>query len=357
MTSSSIGSDVAARAAQFAAAQPRASAGNLNAVQAARSDLVRRLIGDASAFAMPRNPWASLIGIGLVAHAWAMIGGAVALFAWLPHPLTALLAVMLIGSRQLGLAILMHDGAHRALARPARFNDWLSDWFCALPLLFATAPYRRYHLKHHAFTQQDNDPDLSLSAPFPITWKSLGRKVWRDLSGQTGLKQRAQQFLGAWRGEGGLGFVGSLKHFLATLGPGLVAQAVLLAVCALVFHWAYYFAFWLLPLLTWNMLVTRIRNIAEHAMVPNDDDPLRNARTTKASWWERIFLAPYWVNYHLEHHLLMHVPCYRLPRLHKKLAAAGVTRDMELAGGYWAVLRKACTPPPHPPVGADLSAA
>ena len=326
-----------------------------NPVQEARAQLVQQVLArEVPALRMPPNPWASLMGAGLILHAWLIIGGAMALFAWLPHPATALLAVMLIGSRQLGLAILMHDGAHRALARPAALNDWLSDWLCAYPVLLATAPYRRYHLKHHAFTQQDNDPDLSLSAPFPISWKSLGRKIWRDLSGQTGLKQRAQQFRSAWQGGGGLGFGGSLKHFLATLGPGLLVQAVLLALCAALFHWAYYFAFWVAPLLTWNMLVTRMRNIAEHAMVPDDDDPLRNARTTKTSWWERLFLAPYWVNYHLEHHLLMHVPCYRLPRLHAKLAAAGLTQSMELADGYWAVLRTACSAPPHQGMSGGL---
>jgi fatty acid desaturase len=49
--------------------------------------------------------------------------------------------------------------------------------------------------------------------------------------------------------------------------------------------------------------VARLRSIAEHAVVPDDDDPLRNTRTTAAGPLARAFLAPYWVNYHLEHHL------------------------------------------------------
>ena len=51
-------------------------------------------------------------GVALIVHAWALILGAIALVAWWPNPLTYLLAVAIIGSRQLGLAILMHDGAH-----------------------------------------------------------------------------------------------------------------------------------------------------------------------------------------------------------------------------------------------------
>ena len=38
-----------------------------------------------------------------------------ALFVWWPNPLTFVLAVMVIGARQLGLAILMHDAAHGLL--------------------------------------------------------------------------------------------------------------------------------------------------------------------------------------------------------------------------------------------------
>ena len=61
-------------------------------------------------------------GLALVAHAWAVILGSIALVAVFPNPLTYMLAVMLIGSRQLGLAILMHDGAHRCLSRNEERN-------------------------------------------------------------------------------------------------------------------------------------------------------------------------------------------------------------------------------------------
>ncbi len=83
--------------------------------------------------------------------------------------------------------------------------------------------------------------------------------------------------------------------------------------------WWAYPLLWLLPLVTWMMVITRIRNIAEHAVVPDSADPLRNTRTTHAGFLERLFIAPYYVNYHLEHHLLFYVPCYNLPRVHRIL--------------------------------------
>jgi fatty acid desaturase len=101
--------------------------------------------------------------------------------------------------------------------------------------------------------------------------------------------------------------------------------------------------FWVLPLITYHMAITRLRNIAEHAVVLDNDDPYRNARTTLASPLARLFLAPYWVNYHVEHHLLMHVPCYRLRAMHKALLAAGYGDKMEIAPNYLTVLSKACS--------------
>ena len=109
--------------------------------------------------------------------------------------------------------------------------------------------------------------------------------------------------------------------------------------------WWAYPLLWLVPLFTWQMVITRIRNIAEHAVVPDSHDPLRNTRTTHANFLERLFIAPYYVNYHLEHHLLFYIPCYNLPRVHRIPRIARRRRALspfrqESAGG---VTRITCT--------------
>jgi fatty acid desaturase len=288
-----------------------------------------------------RVEWKS---IGLIAHAWAVILGSIALVAVFPNPLTYLLAVLLIGSRQLGLFILMHDGAHGCLSRDETRNMALSQWFCAYPVFADTIAYRRYHLAHHAHTQQDNDPDLVLSAAFPITKASYRRKFWRDLTGQTGYQQRKAQLLNAL-GDPAWPLAQRMRHFREKLGPQIVANGVLLAGLTLAGVWWAYPLLWLVPLLTWLMVITRIRNIAEHAVVPDSNDPLRNTRTTKANLIERIFIAPYFVNYHLEHHLLFYVPCYNLPKVHAILMRGPHAARMEVRQGYLSVLRLATAKP------------
>lgn len=284
-----------------------------------------------------------LRGISVVAHAWIVIFGSMAVVAAFPNPLTYIAAIAIIGARQLGLAILMHDGAHGILTRHLKLNNFLSQWLCAYPMLAETGAYRRYHLKHHAHTQQPEDPDLILSAPFPITRKSFRRKMIRDLTGQTGYQQRKAQIVNAW-GKADLSFAQHVAHYGQKLGRATAFQLGLFALLALAGHWTFFFTLWLLPMLTWQQVITRIRNIAEHAMV-DANDPFRNARTTQTNFLERVFIAPYWVNYHVEHHLMMWVPCYNLPMARRFLIANGYGERIESKPGYASVLRMATSKP------------
>jgi fatty acid desaturase len=269
-----------------------------------------------------------------VAANWGLVFAAMALVAWRPNPLTVLGALFVIGARQLGCAVLMHEASHRTLFSHRRVNDLVGQWLCAYPVWSDLEAYRPYHLQHHAHTGTPRDPDLGLVRPFPITRASLRRKIWRDLSGRTGVKfARAafQRTFRRWRDP---------HARRAAIGVA-VSNGVLLAGLAALGH-AELYLLWAGAWLTTNTLLTRIRAIAEHALTPDADDPLGNTRTTLARWWERLLIAPNRVNYHLEHHLLMTVPHYHLPRLHALLRERGVlARACVEPGGYGAVLRRA----------------
>ena len=66
---------------------------------------------------------------------------------------------------------------------------------------------------------------------------------------------------------------------------------------------------------------------------------------TRAGFLARLFIAPYYVNYHLEHHLLFYVPCYNLPRVHRMLGGSRFAGRMEVQPSYAAVLRLATAKP------------
>jgi fatty acid desaturase len=272
---------------------------------------------------------------------WGLVGLSFALVAAFPNPLSIVVAIAVIGSRQLGLAILMHDAAHRALLRNRSWNDWVGNWLCAYPVWNDVHPYRKYHLQHHAKTWTSEDPDLELATPFPISRASLKRKVWRDLSGQTGWKRFLailNRDLGRSRGRVRRDFGAGLQ----ALHGLVITNAVLLGLLTLFGHPALYLL-WVVAWFTTYSLVMRIRSIAEHAMVPDITAELRNTRTTLARWWERLLIAPNRVNFHLEHHLLMTVPHYNLPRLHRMLRSRDVLADACVADGYWSVLSLAAS--------------
>jgi fatty acid desaturase len=272
---------------------------------------------------------------------WGLVGASFALVAAWPNPLTIVVALFVIGSRQLGFAILMHDAAHRALLGSRYWNDWVGNWLCGYPVWNDVHPYRKYHLQHHAKTWTAEDPDLELANPFPITRASLKRKIWRDLSGQTGWKRFLailNRDLGRSRGPVRRDFGAGMQ----ALWGVVITNLVLLGLLAAFGHPALYLL-WVVAWFTTYSLVMRIRSIAEHAMVPDVANELRNTRTTVASGWERLLIAPNRVNFHLEHHLLMTVPHYNLPRLHRMLKSRGVLDDACVTKGYRAVLELAAS--------------
>jgi fatty acid desaturase len=277
------------------------------------------------------SAWRSWLSIGIN---WSVTFGAMAMVAVWPNPLSVVLSLFLIGARQLGCAALMHEAAHRALFRNRALNDWAGNWLCAYPIWSDLERYRPYHLQHHAKTGTDEDPDIGLVRPFPITGASLRRKIWRDLSGQTGRKfavAATRRTFGRWRTDP--------VARRAAIGV-TVTNALLLGVLALAGHPALYLL-WAGAWLTTHTLVTRIRSIAEHALTPDAADPLRNTRTVLPRWWERIFIVPNRLNFHLEHHLLMTVPHYRLATLHRLLAARGLLEGACIDRGYGVVLARA----------------
>lgn len=282
-------------------------------------------------------------GISLIIHAWLVVFICISIYYLFPNIFTFLLAVILIGGRQLGLAILMHEGAHGLINNKVKTNDFISQWLCAFPVWLDTYGYRHYHLSHHRHTQKEDDPDIGLSKPFPVSKSSFTRKVLRDLLGISGLQQRYELIfnilLNKQVSKDTTKNITGFKSKNTLLGIIFSNILIFIIILSLFGSWWFYFAFWLLPLFTFYQLFLRIRNIAEHAGVNSDCDDFNNARTTYANTIERALVAPYYVNYHLEHHLLMFVPCYKLKKAHETLLNKGYKDKMEIKPHYISLLK------------------
>lgn len=289
-----------------------------------------------------------LMGAWAVMSTWAVIAACFALLAIWPNPLTFVLAVIVLGGRQLALAILAHEAAHRTLFRTPWLNDRVGDWICARPIWNDVPRYREHHLQHHAHTGTDLDPDMTLVRPLPVTRRSLAKKFLRDLSGQTGLRRMAAQFLmevGVFKytvaaeverlPQEGRGFSDYLRDGLRNMSGFLLAQAAIaavLAACGVL--WIY--SAWAVAYLTTFSLYIRVRSMAEHACTEDSPDMFRNTRSTRAGLVARWTVAPWNVNLHLEHHVMASVPWFRLPQMHALMRARGAA---PVSPGYGDVLR------------------
>jgi fatty acid desaturase len=266
----------------------------------------------------------------LVLHAWGTIAAAMALYAVWPSTVTLVVAVVIVGARQLGLTVLVHEAAHWRLFRRPRANDRVARWLCAYPVGGELSLYRRRHHLHHRHTQQPDDPDLALTARLPVPRTRLWWDALCDLVGFT-----AGARVAGWSGW----TEGPSAAWRRIRGP-FVSNLALLGTLVAPGHGQLYVVLWLLPLATWYQLVTRLRDVAEHGQAADSADPLRNARTVEAGLIARALLAPYWVGYHLEHHLFVFVPCWKLRQAHALLLAKGYGGRLEVARGYREVVRR-----------------
>jgi len=115
----------------------------------------------------------------------------------------------------------------------------------------------------------------------------------------------------------------------------------LLAVCT-AFGQPWLYLLWIIAFMTSHMLIARIRQISEHAAVPDlfDLDARKNTRTIYINPLESLMVAPHDLNYHMEHHLLPSVPIYRLRELHNLLLSRGYYEGVDFPRGYFNLLRQ-----------------
>lgn len=274
-------------------------------------------------------------GLLTVLLTWGSIAVVFAIPAIWPNPVTCILAIVLLGGRQLALSVLVHDCGHRTLFKNQRANEFVGRWFAAYPLLLDMDGYAKGHLEHHRKSGTAEDPDLPNYKEYPISRNSFYRKVWRDLSGQTAFKA----IKSVKRGSGDALVRGPRKSNTTQRALGI--NAILFLLLAITGKpWLY--LLWVAAYFTMYMLIIRIRQIAEHANVPDlyNSDSRLNTRTVYAGPLARLLLAPNRVNYHLEHHLLASVPLYHLVEMHQLLKQRGAYHETEFPKGYWQVIQQ-----------------
>ncbi len=337
-----------------------------SANNSAHAQAANQPAGGASWDAIPRDnlkPFLekhTLTALRILAVNWILIAFSFAIVIVQPTWYTIIVAMIILGGRQLGLGILTHECAHRSFVASRPLGEWLGNWLCGAPVMVDLEIYRQYHMTHHVKTGTADDPDLVNYRHYPVSTSSLLRKFARDLVGITGLRSLvALAFLYGQKPSeksiAGYSYkpVSSTDsttapamriaplRLLWNLRRSVIANAGLFAVFVCLNHPLVYLL-WPASWMTTYMVFTRIRNAAEHGALAgtSSNDVWGNTRTVEANWFERLTVAPNYVNYHFEHHLAPTVPSYNLPKLHQWMIEQGAFQRAPLELGYGQILRR-----------------
>jgi fatty acid desaturase len=249
--------------------------------------------------------------LGALGLEWAVIGVTIGCVAYLEAWWAAIVAFVVISTRQHGLLILYHDAVHGHLSCSAWLNDLLVNFAVGVPALMPVEVYRPLHLEHHRALGTRCDPERRLlfaDQPWnyrPLPWRALLRQLLGDLLLVNGIRtlatwRRTEAFPAIRRSTLVLAaaWLGALGVWLA-----LAPRAALLAL-----------ALWLLPLLTLTQLLQKLRSFAEHSGGPGVTPGWQDwTYSWRIGLIGRLTLWPYHINYHREHHARPALRWHELP--------------------------------------------
>ena len=235
------------------------------------------------------------------------------LAARINHIATWVIAFFLMGRMHAQFLSLMHEAAHRLLFTHKGINDFVGNWLLGYPVLTSTQAYRRVHMAHHKSEFGPNEPDIALYANYPVTSASLRRKLIRDATGQTGWKLLRGQMKGLRSPDS------RVRHTLIKM---LALQIIIAAVFSAAGYWWMYPVMWVVPYLTLWRVINRLRSIAEHGGMREDDDRRYTTHSVHQHWFARFYMVPYNIGFHMAHHVDAGIPFRHLPEYHRVLHEA-----------------------------------
>jgi fatty acid desaturase len=254
---------------------------------------------------------------------WAAMAAAIAISMNFWHPLLYVVAVMFIGARQHALLVIGHDASHYRYLPTRWQNDLFANLFMMWPSFASVEGFRKFHGPHHQYINLPDDGnrhiwrthdaagELAPDWQFPKTRAGLLLVLLRRAAFFTGLFWIVRGLVGMfllpsprWMRAAMFAFYGSIAAALTYFGG-----------------WSTFLLYWIVPYCTWHIAAQYTRLICEHSAVESDEEEYAITRTTIPTWFERIFILPRNIGYHIEHHWYPSVPFYRLPELHEALMA------------------------------------
>jgi fatty acid desaturase len=205
-----------------------------------------------------------------------------------------------------------HEGFHLNLHRNKYISAYMGIFFASIIFSFMQIGASISHWNHHAFTNQKQDPDIEIFTRFKNFWSRIffarlyANRIYlkNTLTMALGKKMNYPIFLPF-----------SKKHVrilaLTNLSLSIFWMSIYIYIC--ITYPVMGIICIIIPHLL-SILYSSIRSYIEHA--DTGIELFENTRTRSNIFFTLFYFGN---NYHLEHHLYPHVPCYHLPEVHEYL--------------------------------------
>jgi fatty acid desaturase len=277
-----------------------------------------------------------------LALTWLQIVAIIAVYAAWPSWWAFCAAFLLVGARQYGLLILLHDASHTLVHPVRRVNDAIALWLIAAPCGSSYFNSRRLHLLHHQNLGKGVvDPDFFYYSSGPPFSKDTRRKFVLHFA-RLLLGQQIFHTLFNAGSESTQKVAAPLRKLIVSLLPVATMQLVLLVLFWAAGIWYGYFLLWMLPLVTLAVFFNGVRTFADHAN-PGPDVLEQKALIISylSNPLERFFFAPYHMNFHAEHHYFPFIPHYNLPKARARLQETPEAHSsVQWRGSYVALMAR-----------------
>lgn len=260
-----------------------------------------------------------LLSLFHVLKTWAFIICLIFIFSNSENFIVRALVPVLIGVFQYHLNILGHDGLHYSLAPKKKINDFICRWLLHGPCFSPLTMMRANHIHHHLNLGMVTDTDQQYYRIERFT-KPSHFAIWLLSSLVGGMTfPIIKKLLGSNKNKEKIteGIVTKLLKNSLDLSSVFLTQLILFVlIYQITGDVLAYLKLWVLPIFTIMMGLNTIRSCLEHAL-PNQTGNGDRMFTFTSSCLERFFLAPFNMNHHAEHHLMMGVSFHQLPNLRK----------------------------------------
>jgi fatty acid desaturase len=238
------------------------------------------------------------------------------------------ISLIIIGSTQRAFVNLLHESAHKVLARNATLNLVLGTVFSGYLVLHLYNPYRNSHIGfHHRYLgDPERDPDYNFHVGVGLYDHTVSEKRF--------FLQNIMLAVLGFRTVEYLKYV-VRDRILFTSDKVTVSmpvkqttERVVLAVqwtaiigLSVSLGWfTHLLLFWFVPLFTTAIAIGWLSELAEHYPLPESEDkPLLMTRNRHGWAIERFVLGRHHDNYHLVHHLNTGIPFWNMKRAHRVL--------------------------------------